>query len=322
MKKMPANNEYTVLAENNAGLFRRLYIYQKERFPLIGHGLLILAFSFSAIAYSRTCRGIENFISLPVFAGAFFISFTLFALLRLSDEQKDKEDDAQFRPQLPVPRGLVTLAELSRITWIIIAAQVAAILLLFPKMLVFYAVILLYLYLMRHEFFIAAWLKKHQFWYVISHMFIIPFVDIFVSGTDWYLAGVTPPAGLLFFFAVSYMNGIVLEVGRKMKAVADEKEGVLTYTTMLGKKATWLWISVLLLTYLLSMGAGYYTSHGNIIFIVLTVILIICSFPAIMFYREGAAKWAKLVEHSSAVWTLSMYLVLGAAPMISQFFGK
>lgn len=319
---MPATNEYSVLADNSAGLLRRLYIYQKERFPLIGHGLLILAFSFSAIAYSRTCRGAENFISLPVFAGAVFISFTLFALLRLSDEQKDAEDDAQFRSHLPVPRGVVTLKELSRITWIIIAGQAIVILLIFPKMLFIYAAILLYLYLMRHEFFIASWLKKHQFWYVISHMFIIPFVDIFVSGTDWHLAGVAPPPGLLFFFAVSYMNGIVLEVGRKMKAVGDEKEGVLTYTSMLGRKANWLWIGVLLLTYLLSIGAGYYASEGNIIFIVLSVILIICIFPAIMFYRNGAAKWAKLVEHSSAVWTLSMYLVLGAAPMIAQFFAN
>ncbi len=45
-------------------------------------------------------------------------------------------------------------------------------------------------------------------------MFIIPLIDIYASGLDWFLAGVPPPRGLLFFFAVSYMNGIVLEIGR------------------------------------------------------------------------------------------------------------
>ena len=35
----------------------RWWTYQKERFPILAHGPLVLAFSFSAVAYSAYLRG-------------------------------------------------------------------------------------------------------------------------------------------------------------------------------------------------------------------------------------------------------------------------
>ena len=114
-------------------------------------------------------------------------------------------------------------------------------------MLLIYFIIIAYLSLMGKEFFAASWLKKHQFWYVTSHMFIIPLIDIYSSGLDWLLEGVEAPVGLLFFFAVSYMNGIVIETGRKIRRPEDEAEGVLTYTSMLGtNRGVFLWLTSLI----------------------------------------------------------------------------
>jgi hypothetical protein len=103
-------------------------------------------------------------------------------------------------------------------------------------MIVLYAVVMGYLLLMRVEFFVPHWLKRHQLMYVVSHMIIIPLIDVYASGLDWFLGGFKAPVGLLFFFAVSFMNGIVLEFGRKIKPPDSEEEGVLSYTKYFGTK--------------------------------------------------------------------------------------
>ena len=101
------------MASNQSPFLLRLFVYQKERFPLLVHGVLIAAFSFSAIAYSRLCRNQEGFIEWNDYLACVLTCITLFFLLRVSDEFKDKEDDAAYRSYLPVPRGLITLKELS-----------------------------------------------------------------------------------------------------------------------------------------------------------------------------------------------------------------
>lgn len=319
MKLPVQGNAFSNAGENSAPFFRRFYIYQKERFPLLGHGLLVAAFSFSAISYSRICRGAEGFVDVRTFAVGVFTTISLFLLVRIFDEFKDAEDDARFRKELPVPRGLVTYRELAWTGIAVVIAQVAMNLIYFPEMLGIYAVVVGYLSLMGKEFFVADWLKKHQFWYVTSHMFIIPLIDIYASGLDWLLAGVKAPEGLFFFFAVSYMNGIVLEVGRKIRAPEKESEGVLTYTSMLGvPRAIGLWLVVLVVTLSLSIAASIFAGYGHVVLAVLGGVFLICALPGVLFLKIRSVKLSKMVEYASALWTIAMYLTLGAGPMISK----
>lgn len=311
----------TMPDEQQWPLWKRLYRYQKERFPIVGHGALVAAFSFSAVAYSRICRGEAGFISGSTFLIGVFTTVTLFLLVRIFDEHKDEEEDARFRSHLPVPRGLVSLRELRAVGIGVVVVQVVVNACFFPKMLFLYGVVLAYLCLMGKEFFIPEWLKKHQFWYVTSHMFIIPLIDIYASGLDWLLAGADAPAGLLFFFAVSYMNGIVLEVGRKVRAPEDETEGVLTYTHQLGTvRAVWLWLGILFVTCVLAVFAANYAGYGITASAVLGLVFIVCSLPAWYFLRSFSAKSAKAIEYASALWTIAMYLSLGGIPMIQSLW--
>jgi 4-hydroxybenzoate polyprenyltransferase len=306
--------------ENQKSFLWRINQYQKERFPILGHGVMIAAFSFSAIAYSRICRGAEGFVDWSTYFIGIFTTVTLFLLVRIFDEFKDQKDDAKYRSHLPVPRGLVTLEELKRIGIVVAVLQVAINAYFFPKMLIIYGIIIAYLLLMGKEFFIAEWLKKHQFWYITSHMFIIPLVDIYASGLDWLLESVSAPQGLMFFFAVSYMNGIVLEIGRKIRTPEQESEGVLTYTSMLGlKKAVWVWIAVLLVTLVLSWAASHYAGYGTSGAIALGIAFVICSLPAFLFLKKPTPKLAKGIELTSALWTVLMYLTLGGVPMLLNF---
>lgn len=319
MKLPIQGNEFSRAEENNAPFLQRLFWYQKERFPVLGHGLLVTAFSFSAISYARICRGADGFVDAKTFVVGVFTTITLFFLVRIFDEFKDAGDDARFRKELPVPRGLISYRELAVTGAVLAAAQVLLNWYFFPKMLLIYAVVIGYLLLMGKEFFIADWLKKHQFWYVTSHMFIIPLVDIYASGLDWLLAGVKAPTGLFFFFAVSYMNGIVLEIGRKIRSPEQESEGVQTYTAMLGiPKAVGLWVGILLITLLLSIAASVFAGYGETALLVLGIIFVLCVLPGILFLNTKTRKLSKVIEYASALWTISMYLTLGGGPMLSK----
>ena len=172
---------------------------------------------------------------------------------------------------------------------------------------------------MGKEFFVSDWLKKHQFWYVVSHMFIIPFVDVFASGFDWYLDDRDAPLGLMFFFGVSFMNGIVIEVGRKLKAPVDEREGVVTYSGLKGyQKATTLWIIILTATLTFASAACYYADYSLYNYLILVGFYTVGVFFALRYRQRPEQKPAKMLELISVLWTIVMYLTLGGIPMIIQ----
>lgn len=305
--------------ENNLGLAKRFYIYQKERFPIFSNGIIIAIFTFSAIAFSRICRGAEGFIAWQDYAIGVFATITLFLLVRIFDEHKDKVEDARYRTYLPVPRGLISLKELRAIGWTVAILQIAVIAAFQPRMFLLYALVIGYLLLMGVEFFVSKWLKQHQIIYITSHMVIIPLVDIYSSGLDWLLSDAQPHWGLAWFFAVSYMNGIVLEFGRKLRTPQDEEPGVVSYTKMYGTQGgTWRWIVILFATLLLAIGAAWYAGFGNMATVAFIAVFVLCLIPAFLFLRKPTKERSKFIEAASAGWTALMYLILGAIPMLKQ----
>ena len=165
--------------------------------------------------------------------------------MRIFDEFKDKEDDAKYRKHLPVPRGLISFRELNIMAGVVFVFLGVVIGIFQTPMFWLFAMVIGYLLLMRVEFFVPEWLKKQHILYIISHMVIIPLVDVYASGLDWHLAEESPHIGLAFFFAVSYMNGVVLEFGRKIRAPEDEAEGVVTYTALYGPKRGVVYLSLI-----------------------------------------------------------------------------
>lgn len=301
--------------------WRRLWQYQAERFPLVQHGPLIAVFTFSAVAYSRICRGVPGFIGWADFAAGVFLTFTLFALVRLFDEFKDHEDDLRHRSYLPVPRGLVSLRELGAVILGLIAAQLLVIFCFQPALLPLYALVLGYLLLMGVEFFVPAWLKRHHLCYIASHMVIIPLIDLYASGLDWRLAGGLPHAGLGWFFAVSFANGLVLEFGRKLRVPATEEPGVLSYTRYFGPLGGVVaWLLVLLVTLGLAIGAALYAGYGLTGTLLLSGFFLLCATPGIRFLWRPSAALTRHIEYASGGWTIGMYLALGAIPFLKNLW--
>ena len=80
---------------------------------------------------------------------------------------------------------------------------------------------------------------------MVSHMAIMPLVDWFATGCDWVHAGGTMPPGLFWFLAASFCNGIVIELGRKIRSPGEEEAGVETYSVLWGPRiAVLAWLGL------------------------------------------------------------------------------
>lgn len=299
------------------GLLARLWRYQAERFPLAQFVPLIALFTFSSVAYSRAARAEPGFIPWARFGVGAVTAIVLFFLLRVLDEHKDQDLDRRFRPELAVPRGLVSLPEL-RATGIALAALVvllnACLGLRYVGLLVPAA---LWATLMTKEFFVRDWLRAHPTAYLVSHMAIMPMVDFYTTGLDWFAENARPPHAILFFLVVTFWNGVLIEVGRKVRAPGDEREGVDTYTKAWGRRAApAVWLGVLVLSLAFALRAAHATSALRVSAPILVVIAALCALPALAFLRSPLAARARAIERASGFWPLTTYLTLGSGPWL------
>jgi len=293
----------------------RWWTYLRERFPLHQHGPLILAFSFSAVSYSSLARGATGLTDWRSVIVAFVTALVFFLQLRIADEHKDADEDARYRPYRPVPRGLVRLRELS---WIGVAGavlQLALALWLKPPLALWLALVWVYFALMSKEFFARDLLKVRPFTYMWSHMFIMPLIDFYATATDWAVAQGRPPRGLFWFLIVSFFNGMVIEIGRKLRAPTDEETGVQTYTVVWGRpKAVAAWLTAMMLTLACAVMAARRIEFALPVTVTLGALLLLAGFYAWRFNRAPTTRLAKTLETVSGLWTLALYLMLGAVP--------
>jgi 4-hydroxybenzoate polyprenyltransferase len=305
----------------------RWIVYQRERFPFAAHAPLVAAFSLSAVSFSALLRTAGQVaVTLPSWRGvlvAYVTSLLFFLQLRIADEHKDCEEDARYRPYRPVPRGLVTLREL---TWIGIGSaiiQLALALWLSPALIWLLLVTWIYFALMTREFFAREWLKARPVAYLFSHMMIMPLIDLYATACDWWPAGHgRPPGGLFWFLIVSFFNGLAIEIGRKIRAREDEEHGVETYSKLWGMRgAIAAWLSAIAATAAAALVAAALIGSEVIVGSLLFILLLACVFAAARFLRTPSTSTGKGIEVMAGVWTLGMYLSLGVLPLVLSLFG-
>ena len=305
-----------------AGWVARWWVYQRERFPVFAHGLLIAAFSFSAVSYSALLRGAPG-VGFHAALVAFANSFLAFLQLRIADEFKDAEEDRRHRPYRAVPRGLVSLRGLGMLGALSAATQLALALSLNVHLLPLLLATWTYLALMSREFFARDWLKARPITYLWTHMLIMPLIDFYATGCDWLPAGLRlPPAGLGAFLGVSFCNGVVIEIGRKLRAPVDEEAGVPTYTALWGRtRAVAVWWAALASTAAVATFAAGAIHFRLPVAIVLAAGLLTAGFVGRRFLRDPSSPHARPFERVSGLWTLAMYLSLGAVPLALHSLG-
>ena len=282
---------------------------------------MVLTFAFSAMSYSKILRNDFGFSFFTLLIGA-MTSFGYFFLLRIFDEFKDAEDDAKYRPYRAVPRGLVSFRELKWLAIIIIGLQCILNAIFIPKMLWIWCLVIIYMFIMAKEFFVRDWLRKHPVAYLVSHMMVMPVIDFYTTGLDWNNNSISMPKGLIIFLIVTFLNGVVIEIGRKIRAKEAEENGVETYSYLWGEKgAAIVWLCVLFTTFIFANIACFHAGFGGMTFVFLIFFLLFCAIPALQFLKYREQKFAAEIETMAGIWTLGMYLSLGGIPMIWHFIG-
>ena len=296
---------------------QRLWAYQRERFPLALNGVLIAAVSLSALSYAARLHG--RAAPPPAAAVTVFVSCFLFFLqLRIADEFKDSDEDLAHRPYRPVPRGLVTLRELALLGLLAGALQLALVLASAPALLPLLLLVWGYMAVMAREFFVAAWLEARPLAYLATHMLILPLIVLYASGADWRLAGeVLPDARLGWLLLFAFLNGIVVEVGRKLRAGDDEEAGVQTYSALYGPgRALALWLAALALSGAAALLAAAQVGALWAAALLLALALAAAGIAAGRFLARQPAGGGRRFELLSGGWTLAAYLLLGVASLL------
>jgi 4-hydroxybenzoate polyprenyltransferase len=302
-------------------MVRRWWIYQRERFPVLAHGVLIAAFSFSAVGYTTLLRGLSE---VPVVASAiaFVSSFLFFLQLRVADEFKDREDDSRYWPDRPVPRGLVSLGELAVIGAVAVVVQLALALWLYSTLILPLAATWAYMALMTVEFFGSSWLRVRSALYLVSHLLILPFMALYATACVWLPVG-SPPSGLEWFLAMSYCSGAVLEVGRKIRPPLSEHLETGTYIANWGTRGTVrVWLAALLLTAACAALAASQIDFLLPVIAVLAVLLLTAVNITGRFLHAPDTASAKRLEVFSGVWTILVYLSVGVAPIYRHWWSS
>lgn len=298
------------------GLPRRLWRYQQERFPLVKHGVLIASFSFCAVCLSALLRGNLAWPSWQTGLTAFIVLLLSFLQLRIADEYKDAATDARYRPERPVPRGLVTLTELRGVGLVAAIIQAGLALWLHPLLLLALGAVWGYMGLMRVEFGVPTWLQQRPFTYLWSHMLIVPLLDGLATATDWLPHGLAAPAGLGWFLAVSFFNGIVIEIGRKTWAPPQERVGVESYSSTWGiRRAMAVWLAAIGLALSCALVVAWQINFFWPVSLTLLSMASVLAWQGLDFVRHPTPAGAKWLENSSGLWVAGLYLILGIIPM-------
>jgi 4-hydroxybenzoate polyprenyltransferase len=293
----------------------RWWVYQRERFLLLLQGPLIAAMSCSAVSLSALLRGRAQLPAAGALLVAFVATLLFFLQLRIADEFKDREADARYRPYRPVPRGLVSLHELGALAAAGAFLQLGLALWLHPSLALLLVAVWLYLGLMCKEFFVRRYLTAHPIAYLWSHMLILPLITLYATACDWRVAGASMPGGLAWLLVASFFNGLVIEIGRKIRAPEAEERGVETYSLLWGcRPATLAWWVAMLLAAASSVLVAQRIGLAAVLSGAFGIVLTIAAVAGRQFLHQPTHRRARLFEPISGLWVLVAYLGLGAAP--------
>src|SRR5258705_3742610 len=104
----------------------------------------------------------------------------------------------------------------------------------------------------------------------------------------------------MLFLWVSFFNGMVIEIGRKIRAHEDEEEGVDTYSRLWGRrKAVFAWMSAIALTAIFAAMAAWRIHFILVAGIFLAILLAAAAIVAMRYLAGSTSSRAKAIERMS-----------------------
>ena len=324
-RRVATNAAAAAPAPPAAPLAGRFLAWMAERFPAANAVLVLLVWA-AAFAWGRFQAASGPVQFRPRHAFGFLAAYGYFLLLRVFDEHKDYAHDKIAHPYRVLQRGLITLGHLKVAGAIAVAVQLGGSLLLdggVGPITLAWAAALVWSVLMAREFFVGEWLRPRLVLYAFSHMVAMPLC------VHWMVrmgSGDAPlPAAAWLLPATSYAYGFAIEIGRKLKAPADERPEVDSYTKAFGTRRApvVLGLVVLLITggfaWMLALcsAGGVRTAALAVVVVAGALGLSACA----RFRATPTAKAAKACETAVGVVVLLDHLALLVAILATRGVG-
>jgi len=314
-------------------------IYLNERFPLGKNSFFVLIFTLSGYIYTSLLynskimhpfyvKGIRVPMSFYRIIPLFIIIFMFFLQLRITDEFKDYEEDLKYRAYRPVQRGIISLKTLGKIGIATVIIQIILAHVIDPEIIYFMIFVWIYMFLMAKEFFIKKWLTKRILIYALSHVVIMVFITLVIVEATQYIVPKNIfdvfilqryrhniDFALIPLFALNYLNGIVLEIGRKTRRADEEEHGVQTYSKLWGRKKAVIVLSLLFVIEYFFVILGLAHTYEKYFFfggLTLLIILIVSIYFMVKFLKKDLS--GKIVETVSGLWIIFSSMCMGLLP--------
>ena len=313
-------------------------IYLNERFPLGKNSFFVFIFTLSGYIYtsllynSKIMYLFTNGVKIGIFQykviALFIIIFMFFFQLRITDEFKDYEEDLKYRAYRPVQRGIISLKTLGKIGIVTVIIQIMLAHVIDPEIIYFMIFVWIYMFLMAKEFFIKKWLTKRILIYALSHVVIMVFITLVIVEATQYIVPKNIfdvfilqryrhniDFALIPLFTLNYLNGIVLEIGRKTRRADEEEHGVQTYSKLWGRKKAVVILSLLFVIeyFLVILGLAHtYEKYFFFGRLTLFVLLIVSIYFMVKFLKKDLS--GKIVETVSGLWIIFSSVSLGLLP--------
>ncbi len=291
---------------------RRFSAYLAERFPPLGHGVLIAAYysSNQFLARTLTRPGERMHYDLSTLLGAVTL-FCFFFHLRVFDEHKDYAEDLVHYPQRVLQSGLVTLRHLKILGGAAIGAEIVLSALGGPAAFVAWLIAFLFSLLMLKELFVRDWLKRHFLVYATSHLLVMPLLSLMVFS---FATGHWPWAAPGWFLVYAWVGFFVTfnwEVSRKIRAPEDEIEGVDSYTRIFGTYgAAWVVLLLRVIDTALVALVGWHLGLSPWFYAALVALFLACLLGFFDYRLHTSRKTAKRMETYAGIYIIAFDVIL------------
>ena len=302
----------TEASPTNSGLLIRLRSYLAERFPLLGHGLLIFSFysSNQFLAHALGQPGAPMRYDLSSLCGYLAI-LCFFLHLRVFDDHKDYSDDCKHYPNRVLQRGLVTLGELKLLGGIAILLEFTLAAICGPAALVAVLTAFVFSLLMLKEFFVADWLKRRFLLYASVHMLIMPLLAMivysFATGQFLWEA----PRWYWLYSFVGFFVAFNWEVSRKIRAPEEEVDGIDSYTRLFGTYgAAYLVLLIRVIDTALVTVVGIHLGLSVWFYVLLVLLFLVCLIGFFQFRFQTSPTTAHRMEIYAGIYICAFDLAL------------
>jgi len=216
------------------GYSRRMAGYLADMFPVPLHGTLaLLLYANLAWLIERQFPGTSGNARCGALAVLSMLAIDL--LMRLMDEIKDKDLDARYHPQRPLPAGRVSEADL-RCSQVVVAVMFLALAAASPTTLVWAAGLLLYAAALSRRW-LKPLLERSPLLTLATHSPLVPLLLLYVEALLLSGRNLSPAAvaarPLLSSLGMLWSLIIGVEIARKVRA-PHEESGYPTYSASWG----------------------------------------------------------------------------------------